>query len=74
MEELTGLDADAVIGQSALEFFPHLREQHVDDLLARASSGESVSSPDVFYYVPSSGRRGSYCGNGGRRTSSRSRR
>jgi len=58
MEELTGLPASDVIGRLAPEVFPHLREQHVDDLLVRALSGEQVSSPDIFYYVPNSERRG----------------
>ena len=58
MEEMTGLPASDVIGRVAPEVFPHLREQHVDELLARAMSGEQVSSPDIFYYVPGTDRRG----------------
>jgi diguanylate cyclase (GGDEF)-like protein/PAS domain S-box-containing protein len=58
MEELTGLAAADVIGKPALELFPHLREQNVDQLLRRAFTGETVSSPDVHYYVPATGRRG----------------
>src|SRR5438477_11299087 len=44
MEELTGLDASEVLGKKAMDVFPHLREQHVDELLVRALSGESVAS------------------------------
>jgi diguanylate cyclase (GGDEF)-like protein/PAS domain S-box-containing protein len=58
MENLTGLSADAVVGKPALETFPHLAEQKVDVLLRRALAGETVSSPDVHYHVPSTGRRG----------------
>jgi len=58
MEELTGLRAADVVGRSAPEVFPHIREQHVDELLQRALAGEQVSSPDIFYYVPNSDRRG----------------
>src|SRR5687767_15688234 len=36
MEELTGMRADQVIGRSALDLFPHVREQQVDELLRRA--------------------------------------
>jgi diguanylate cyclase (GGDEF)-like protein/PAS domain S-box-containing protein len=58
MEELTGLTLGDVIGKRAADVFPHIREQHVDELLARAMGGEAVSSPDIFYYVPNSERRG----------------
>jgi diguanylate cyclase (GGDEF)-like protein/PAS domain S-box-containing protein len=58
MEQMTGLEAKEVIGQSAPEFFPHVREQHVDDLLKRALAGETVSAPDTHYLVPSTEREG----------------
>jgi diguanylate cyclase (GGDEF)-like protein/PAS domain S-box-containing protein len=58
MEELTGLPAGDVLGKPALELFPHLREQNVDQLLRRAFGGETVASPDVHYYVTPTGRRG----------------
>jgi diguanylate cyclase (GGDEF)-like protein/PAS domain S-box-containing protein len=58
MEELTGRAAEEVIGRLATDVFPHLREQHVDELLLRALAGETVSSPDIHYYVPGSDRRG----------------
>jgi diguanylate cyclase (GGDEF)-like protein/PAS domain S-box-containing protein len=58
MEDLTGMNADAVLGRSAIELFPHLREQRVEPLLLRALAGETVSSPDVHYHVPTTGRSG----------------
>ena len=59
MEDLTGLPAEEVIGKHAIDIFPHVREQHVDELLQRAMAGETLSSPDIHYYVPGSERRGS---------------
>ncbi|HUP49792.1 MAG TPA: diguanylate cyclase, partial [Thermoanaerobaculia bacterium] len=58
MEDLTGMPADQVVGRPALELFPHIREQRVDELLARAMSGETVASPDIHYYVPGTDRQG----------------
>lgn len=62
MEELTGLSADEVLGKAALELFPHLREQGVDQLLERALEGETVLSPDLRYDVSSTGRKGWFVG------------
>lgn len=58
MEDLTGMPASDVLGRQALELFPHLREQKVEPLLQRALAGETVSSPDVHYHIPSTGRSG----------------
>jgi diguanylate cyclase (GGDEF)-like protein/PAS domain S-box-containing protein len=58
MEELTGLSAESVLGRTATDVFPHLREQGVDEMIQRALRGESVSSPDIHYYVPGSSRSG----------------
>ncbi|HET9314780.1 MAG TPA: PAS domain S-box protein, partial [Vicinamibacteria bacterium] len=58
IEEVTGLPAAQVIGQPALEIFPHLREQGVDALMRRALAGETVSSPDVHFRIPHNGRTG----------------
>jgi diguanylate cyclase (GGDEF)-like protein/PAS domain S-box-containing protein len=58
IEEVTGLSAAEVIGQPALELFPHLREQGVDLLMRRALAGETVSSPDVHFHIPQNGRTG----------------
>jgi diguanylate cyclase (GGDEF)-like protein/PAS domain S-box-containing protein len=58
MEELSGLPASEVIGRPAAELFPHFRDQHVDALIQRALNGETVSSADIHYEVPSTGRAG----------------
>ncbi|HEV7239096.1 MAG TPA: EAL domain-containing protein [Thermoanaerobaculia bacterium] len=58
MRELTGLAAAEVLGRRATDVFPHLREQGIDDMLARALAGEIVSSPDVHYFVPVTQRQG----------------
>jgi two-component system, cell cycle sensor histidine kinase and response regulator CckA len=58
MEELTGLPAEDVLGMSAFEVFPHLREQGVDILLDRALEGATIAAPDLTYYVPQSGKTG----------------
>lgn len=58
MKELTGLAPADILGRSALEAFPHLSEQQIDGLLRRALTGETVSSPDIHYYVPSTDRQG----------------
>ncbi len=58
MEDLTGLPGDQVVGKKAPEIFPHIREQHVDELLYRAMEGETVSSPDIHYFVPGTERQG----------------
>jgi PAS domain S-box-containing protein len=58
MEELTDMISEEVVGHRAVEVFPHLREQRVDELLQRAIAGETVQSPDIHYYVPKSDRQG----------------
>ena len=58
MEQLSGVPVRDVLGKSALDVFPHLREQHVDELLYRALRGETVATRDVPYYVPQTGRAG----------------
>ncbi|HKO58202.1 MAG TPA: PAS domain-containing protein, partial [Thermoanaerobaculia bacterium] len=58
MEELTGRSAEEVMGRFAPDIFPHIREQHVDELLQRALHGEAVSSPDVHYWIPGTDRSG----------------
>jgi len=49
MEELTGLPPSEVLGRRAIELFPELSEQGVDELLRRALKGDAVTSPDVRY-------------------------
>jgi PAS domain S-box-containing protein len=58
MEELTGMSAEKVLGENALELFPHLRQQGVDLLLKRALSGETVASPDTPFQVSETGKSG----------------
>jgi diguanylate cyclase (GGDEF)-like protein/PAS domain S-box-containing protein len=58
MEEMTGMAAEEVLGQLAADLFPHIHDQQVDELLVRAMAGETVSSPDIHYYVPRTGRQG----------------
>ena len=56
MKELTGLEAVEVLGRPAGEVFP--QEQGNEELLLRALAGETVSSPDLHYEVPATGRQG----------------
>ena len=58
MEDLTGIAAEDVLGKKAMDIFPHIQEQHVDDLLGRAMDGHTVASPDIHYYVTESDRQG----------------
>lgn len=58
MEALSGMAASAVVGQPALQLFPHLKEQGVDRLLERALAGEEVRSQEMPFHVPKTGRRG----------------
>ncbi|HYT32592.1 MAG TPA: PAS domain S-box protein [Thermoanaerobaculia bacterium] len=58
MESLTGLPSARVLGKSPLEFFPHIREEGVWELLERALGGETVVSSDTPYTVPATGRAG----------------
>ncbi|MFA5974635.1 MAG: PAS domain S-box protein [Elusimicrobiota bacterium] len=55
MERLTERLASDVIGQKAVDLFPHLKKQGIDKLLDRALAGEPVNSGD-FPYVPPSGK------------------
>ncbi|HLM67474.1 MAG TPA: EAL domain-containing protein, partial [Longimicrobium sp.] len=52
MEELTGLPAASVLGRNALEVYPHLREERLEQVLHRVLQGETVSLPDRRYVVP----------------------
>ena len=58
MEDLTGLAAKDVAGKSALELFPHIREQQVDEMIRRALAGETVAAPDTQFAIPQTGRTG----------------
>jgi len=56
MEQLTGRHAKEVLGQSALELFPFLRENGMEVALRRALQGETVQIPDVMIRMPRTGR------------------
>jgi formate hydrogenlyase transcriptional activator len=56
MEQLTGRGAEEVLGQSALELFPYLRDNGMEAGLRRALQGEVVHLPDVFLQMPRTGR------------------
>ena len=58
MEEITGIPAPELLGKNALDAFPHLRGQRVDELLARAMAGETVHAPDTRFEVESTGHSG----------------
>ena len=58
MQEMTGLAPAEVLGKRPTDVFPNLAEQRIDGMLSRALGGETVSSPDVHYYVPSTQRQG----------------
>jgi len=58
MESLTGMKKKDVIGKSEIEVFPHLREQGINKLLARALAGETVSSEDTKYRCDQTGKSG----------------
>lgn len=62
MEDLTGISASQAIGKTAFELFPHLLDQGIDRLLESALDGEIVTSVDIPYYVPNSGKSGWFVG------------
>jgi diguanylate cyclase (GGDEF)-like protein/PAS domain S-box-containing protein len=58
LEELHGLRAGQVLGRHVLELFPEARETGVFALLERALAGETVSSRDLPFHAPRTGRKG----------------
>ncbi|HYO11501.1 MAG TPA: PAS domain S-box protein [Tepidisphaeraceae bacterium] len=60
METIAGLPREQVIGRSALDLFPFLRQTGVDQLMARVLEGEHVRSVDLHYRIPETGRQGWY--------------
>jgi two-component system, NtrC family, sensor kinase len=58
MEDLTGLKNESVIGKCAFDLFPHLKEQGMDKLLARALAGETVNWIDIRFRSELTGRSG----------------
>jgi PAS domain S-box-containing protein len=58
MEEMTGIPAADIAGKRAPEIFSFLVEAGVDSLLTQALAGATVTSPDIRFRIPSSGREG----------------
>ncbi len=58
MEDMTGIPAEDLIGKRAPDLFPHIREQHVDELIRQAMQGQTVASPDIHYFIPGTDKRG----------------
>jgi PAS domain S-box-containing protein len=58
MENLTGLQREVVLGRNAADFFPHIKEQNIDQLFSRALAGETVVSRDMHFRVPRTGKSG----------------
>jgi PAS domain S-box-containing protein len=62
MENLTGVQAEEVLGKKAGDLFPHLHEPIMQDLFQQAMEGRRVSSPDMHFHVSSTGGQGWVCG------------
>lgn len=58
MERLTGIPSKYVLGKSPKDFFPHLEDSGVLQMMRRALNGETVRSGDVPFMVPQTGKRG----------------
>ncbi len=58
MERLSGVPAADVLGRRPEEVFPFLRDTGVIGNLKRALAGETVTTPDMPFTVPQSGRSG----------------
>jgi len=60
MEQMTGVPAPVALGKFAGDVFPAIHEHDGDALLKRALEGETVTSLDTHYSIPSRGRDGWY--------------
>ncbi|MBI3849961.1 MAG: PAS domain S-box protein [Verrucomicrobia bacterium] len=58
MERLSGCRAEEVRGRRTLELFPFLRQQHFEEMFARALAGEVFESPAAPFDVPEKGKQG----------------
>ncbi len=58
MEKISGVRKDQVIGKSALEVFPFLRDIGEDRLMVRALEGETTTATDRHYSIPETGHEG----------------
>jgi len=62
MERISGMRSEDVLGKSAFELFPFLKENGGDKCFYRALAGESSISDNTPYTVPETGRHGFYKG------------
>ena len=58
MEHLTGLRTEQVLGKRAVDFFPVLGEQPIEDILTRVLTGETVAIAETGYVVPGTDKQG----------------
>ena len=58
MEEMTGLKAEYVQGKLAVDVFPFIRENGIENLLKQALSGVISESADFEYIIGSTGKKG----------------
>ncbi len=58
MEDLTGMPSRHVLGQSAIQLFPHFRDQGIAPLLQKALAGEKVTSHTYQFQIPQTGKSG----------------
>lgn len=62
MERIAGLSREEVLGKSAFDLFPFLKETGEDKCLYAALAGESSTSENRPYTVPETGREGFFKG------------
>jgi PAS domain S-box-containing protein len=62
MERITGLDRQDVLGKSAFQLFPFLKETGEDRCFYAALAGENATSENRPYTVPETGREGFFKG------------
>ncbi len=58
MENLSGMTKEEVIGKSAPEIFPHLKDVGTLDLMEQALNGKTVTSDFLPFKSPATGREG----------------
>ena len=58
MEQITGKSTLEVLGRSAVDVFPHIKDYGLDQLMEKALKGEQVRTPDVPFKVPHTGKSG----------------
>ncbi|HXX71999.1 MAG TPA: PAS domain S-box protein [Candidatus Acidoferrum sp.] len=62
MEQMTGIKESELLGKHPLELFPTMADDGIFDALQSALAGETGSSDDVYFTVPSTKREG-WCSN-----------